>query len=285
MAVVYYEGHFLPEMEARLPISDRGFQHGDGAYATLQVREGIPLFFEDHYEQLKTQCKAFHLLIPSFDEETILELIKHNHASEGIWRLKIFVTGGDGIENRLPERTGRLLIVLKPFTPPPVKPLKMDVFPIPYWSCHASFKSLAHLNRFYVMEEAHKQGLDDCITITETGHILEASFGNLFWVEGQTLFTPDPSLPLYFGVTIRKVLDLAQELGFKITYVCSSLADIPTNASLFRTNTMHGVRQITQLGERLPPLNSTLQTLFVHGYEKLVEKYVQQKITRYEVTG
>lgn len=287
MTIVYYEGRFLPEAEALLPISDRGFQHGDGVYATIQVREGVPLFFKSHYKQLQAQCRAFHLDMPPFEEGVVDALIQHNRALEGIWRMKIFVTGGDSPENRLPERQGRVLIVLKPFVPLPFKPLSLGIFPIPYWSCHASFKSLAHLNRFYVMEEAHKQGVDDCITLTESGHVLEASFGNLIWVREKTVFTPDPSLPIYFGVTVRNVVGIAQELGFQIAYSRAPLSEIPYDSVAFRTNTMQGVRPIAQIGERAFPFNPTLQTVFVNGYEELVrsqiESYGQKKAALPEV--
>ncbi len=275
MAVVYFEDRFLPEAEALLPISDRGFQHGDGIYATIQVREGVPLFFQSHYEQLQAQCRAFHLQMPTLEDEIIEALIHRNGAFEGIWRMKIFVTGGDCPENHLPERKGRLLIVLKPFVPLPFKPLTLGVFPIPYWSCHASFKSLAHLNRFYVMEEAHRQGVDDCVTFTETGHVLEAAFGNLLWVKEKTVFTPDPTLPIYFGVTVRTVLDIARELGFQIEYIKAPLCEIPCDSVAFRTNTMQGVRPIAQLGDRVFSLNPTLQTVFVNGYEERIKSQLK----------
>lgn len=275
MGTVYYEGAFIPEAEALLPISDRGFQHGDGAYATIQVREGVPLFFEPHHEQLQNQCRSFNLEMPDFELSIIEELIQRNRAFEGIWRLKIFITGGDSPENRLPERRGRLLIVLKPFSPLPFKPLKMGIFPIPYWSCHASFKSLAHLNRFYVMEEAYRQGMDDCVTHTETGHILEAAFGNLVWVREKTVFTPDPTLPIYFGVTVRNILEIARGLGFHIEYVKIKLSMLPREAVAFRTNTMQGVRPISQIGDHLFAHSPTIETLLVKGYEELIKNQVQ----------
>lgn len=159
---------------------------------------------------------------------------------------------------------------MEPFTPLPFKRLKMGIFSTPYSTCHASFKSLAHLNRFYVMEEAHRLGLDDSVTVTEKGELLEAAYGNLFWIKERTFYTCDPTLPLYFGVTIKNMVRLAQELGFKIEYVKWGLADIPLGSVAFRTNTMQGVRPIGQMGGMLFAENMTLQDLFVKGYEALV---------------
>lgn len=269
--IIYFEGDFVPEERAQVPISDRGFQHGDGAYATIQVREGMPLFLKSHLDNLREQCERFHLSMPPLEREVIEDLIRRNDAFRGIWRLKVLVTGGDGGENRLPKRQGRLIVFVQPFTPLPIKNLKLGVFPIPYYTCHASYKSLAHLNRFYVMEEAYRLGLDDCITLTEKGEILEASFGNLFWVQEKTLFTPDPSLPLYFGVTLRNSIHIARELGFKVEHVKCRLADLPTQVTVFRTNTMQGLRPIVQIGERAFTSSIPVQMLFIHGYEQLIE--------------
>ncbi len=250
MGIVYFDGVMMPEEEVRIPFSDRGFLCGDGAYATIQVNEGVPLFLMAHIEQLRAQCARFKLLMPPLDPEAVWELITLNQAVEGIWRLKVVVTGGESELMRLPERRGRMLIFLKPFELPPLKSLHLGVFSAPYTSCHASFKSLAHLNRYYVMEEAHRLGLDDAVTVTEGGILLETAFGNLFWIKEKTVYTCDPSLPLYFGITLKNALTMASKLNFKIEYVKWGLSEIPPHTTAFRTNTMQSIRSIAQIGER-----------------------------------
>lgn len=267
MSIVYFDGHFLPFNEVGIPLSDRGFQFGDGVFATIQVCEGIPLFLEMHLKQLETQCCSFNLILPYIGLEIIEELIQLNQATKGIWRLKIMITGGDTTEVRLPKRTGRVVILILPFQPLKPYPLRLALFPTPFYLCHATFKSLAHLNRFYLMEEANRQGVDDCLTLTERGIVLEAAFGNLLWVKEKTLYTPDPTLPLYFGVTIKNVVQVAQEAGFQIKYVQYTLMDIPDQACCFRVNTMNGIWPIAQLAERTFSRNKGIETLLVEGYE------------------
>lgn len=235
----------MPENEARVPLSDRGLLYGDGAYATIQVREGKPLFLETHLERLKTQCRAFNLQMPPLHTSAIAELIRLNQAQEGIWRLKVIVTGGDDPALYLPNREGRLFMTLKPFDPPPSEPLKIGVFPHPFHLCHASFKSLAHLNRFYVMQEARRQGVDDCLTLTESEIVLETAFGNICWVIEKTLYTPSRRLPLYFGVTLTKLIEGAQKQGYRIEEVEVKLEELPDEANYYRTNSMGGVRPIS----------------------------------------
>lgn len=276
MELAYVEGRFIPYEEASIPISDRGFLFGDGAFSTIQVRDGFPLFLQTHLDQLRAQCAAFNLIMPPISQSLIEELIDRNQAGEGVWRLKIVVTGGDTPEIALPTRKGRLVILIKPFQPSVHPPLKLGIFPIPFYLCHASYKSLAHLNRFYVMQEAKVQEVDDCVTLTEQGIILEAAFGNLFWVKAKTLYTPDPKLPLYFGVTIKNILKIALTLGYQVEFIKAPLDAIPEGASCFRVNTMQGIRAVAQIGTSLFSVNTVVERVFLNGYEDLIEAEKQQ---------
>lgn len=248
MSFVYYEGAFLPQEEAKIPVTDRGFLFGDGAYATIRVEKGVPFFLETHLKRLEEQCQSFSLEMPSLSISSIEELIRLNHATSGVWRLKLIVTGGDGFQMFLPKRKGRLLMTLSAYQASSQQPLRVGIFPYPFHLCHASFKSLAHLNRLYVMEEARRQGVDDCLTLTEKGIVLEMAFGNLCWIQDRTLYTPSRSLPLYFGVTITKLIEKMNKEGYRIEEVEATLQDMPDEAAFYRTNSMGGICPISEIG-------------------------------------
>lgn len=272
MTIIYCEGKFLGEGEPCIPITDRGFLFGDGAYATIQVREGIPLFLHHHLTKLRAQTASFGLTMPPIPLSFLSELIARNGATTGIWKLRIFVTGGDSPLNRLPQRQGRLLMTLHPFEPLPFAPLRMILFPYPFSVCHASFKSLAHLNRYYVMEEAHQKGCDDAVTLSDKGYLLEASFGNLFWVEEKKLYTPKRTLPLHFGVTITSVMEIAEELGLATQEVALCYEDLSETAHYFRCNSMGGIRPITALESKRFSRDLAFEERLLHTYEEFVAK-------------
>lgn len=275
MTIVYFDGSFLREEEVSISFTDRGFLFGDGAYATIQVRDGVPLFLERHLERLRAQCQSFYLEMPPLSSLEIYQLIACNRAESGIWRLKIIVSGGDSPDYRLPKREGRILAFLAPFTKPPSHPLKLSLFTYPFSLCHASFKSLAHLNRLYVMEEALQQGFDDAITLTEKKLVLEASFGNLFWVEESTFYTPSPELPLYFGVTIERMAENAKALGYEVKKVKTPLSRLPRGGVYFRTNSMGGVRPVSQIGPMPCRLDEGVARIFIGLYEKEILEHMQ----------
>lgn len=265
--IVYLDGAFLPEAEAKIPVHNRGFLFGDGVYATIQVHDGKPLFLETHLQRLIKQAKHFGLQPPHIKEDEIYELIEKNGAQEGIWKLKVIVVGGEEPEMRLPQRqAGHLLFLLHPFSLPPYEPLQIASFPTPVVTAHTSFKSLAHLSRYFVMEHGLSIGCHDAFTMTEGRTLLECAFGNLFWIAEGKLFTPDPSLPLHFGVTISQVVEMAQEMGLGVTFMKISLEEIPEKAFLYRCNTMSGIRPVKKIGLRLFERSLSLE-------EELLERY------------
>ncbi|NGX54275.1 MAG: Aminodeoxychorismate lyase [Chlamydiae bacterium] len=255
MNIVCLDGKYLPEDQATIPINDRGFLFGDGLFTTILVRDGRPFFLKAHIKQLLRQCAELKITPPQIHEEAISTLIEKNQATSGSWRLKIVITAGNGPERALPSREfGHLLLTLTPYTPPPEKPLELAVYPHPIDHSHARIKSLAFLNRFTVMEYAHEQGADDAITQSADGVLLESAFGNLFWIYEGTIYTPDPALPLYFGVTLSEFL---KQTELPVRYGRWKVDEIPEEGSLFRTNSLTLIRPIARIGDYHFKLGST----------------------------
>lgn len=263
--IVYHESAFIPEEEAKISFLDRGFLMGDGLYATIQVFEGKALFLKNHLDRVKAQSLNLGIDLPTLNEKLIYDLIDNNGAHQGIYKLKIVVSGGTDQLMRLPRnRAGSLLIFLKPFTPPPYKPLTMALYPETVVSPHSSFKSLAHLTRYFVAEYAHERKCDDALTRSPEGYLLEASFANIFWVEDETLFTPDRHLPLHFGVSISEAFAMVS----KAQFVRKKLEEIPETACLYRINTMSGIRPIEKIEAKVFRRDLSLEKHLFETFEK-----------------
>lgn len=203
------------ERDAAVPITDRGFLFGDGVFTTCKVEDGKIVDWEAHCERLRSQCSLLHIHPPDLDVDLVKQLIKKNEAGNGIWRLKILITGGNSPSLSLPQRSyGILLITLKPFQVPegPVKvcryPYSMD-FPL------AKMKSLSYLHRLMVKQFALDQGADDAIVCSSEGWVMEGAFSNLFWKDQGVVVTPDFSLPLLPGTYLSSLKGCREE---KLTY-------------------------------------------------------------------
>lgn len=245
--IVFLDGNYLPEEKASIPVSDRGFLFGDGLFTTLLVKAGKVHLFHPHLEGLQQQCHALKITPPQITELMVERLIAENNATEGTWRLKIVLTGGNNPELMLPQRAcGHLLMTLKPYTPP-TAPLKLAIFPHSCATSQAHLKSLSFLERLVIMDYAHQNRCDDAITMTQDKILLETAFGNIFWIYNKVLYTPEPTLPLYFGMTLTHYIENS---SLPVCYGRWRLEEIPDGALVFRTNSLSLVQPIVQIGKR-----------------------------------
>lgn len=231
------DGKCLREEEACLPINDRGFLFGDGVFTTLRVCDGKVEFIELHLERLKQQCLQLNIIPPPIPLEWLGDLIKANQAIQGIWRLKIIVTGGNDPVLRLPKRKhGHLVMTLQPYSIQPLTPCRLCLYPEPIHRPVAALKTLSYLDRLCVYEYAQQKGFDDAIV--RDGHLLETAFSNLFWIVDNQFFAPDESLPYFKGIILNEL---------KKNFTFQSAENIPKNSHVFICNSLIHFRPVIEI--------------------------------------
>ena len=55
------DGVVTPLAEARIPVMDRGFLYGDSIYEVFRTYEGVPLFFDEHWQRFANSARLIHL--------------------------------------------------------------------------------------------------------------------------------------------------------------------------------------------------------------------------------
>lgn len=269
--IVFFDHSFIPENEACISISDRGFLFGDGAFTTIKVCSGLIECYSLHCERLKRHCRELNIIPPEINSEWIKELIVKNDAKKGKWRLKIMVTGGAdrtlSCEMRL---HGHLIMTLSPYQDELEKELHLVLYPHPVIKPLSKVKNLAYLDRLWIKKYAIAQGRSDALVLDENGFILETAFSNVFWRIGTDIFSPDPSLPLLEGIAIHLVEETAAAMQLNYRPVRMRLDEIPNDAQLFVCNSLKGVCPVTSINERLFNRDFTWENLFCQEYKKLI---------------
>lgn len=266
--MIYIDGEFLEE--AKISVLDRGFLFGDGVYVSVLVKEGIPLFLPEQLQRLKEAGDYFGILQPEINESSIYELIEKSGAKEGRYKLQIIITGGRDTKQALPIRNyGHLIMLLKQAAPRPERPLACTLYPEPISTPHSHYKTLAHLNRYFVMDYALMQGYDDAITQSPEGYLYETAFGNLFWIYQNHLYTPDKAFPLHFGITIGIIIStIAPGLGLGVNYVKARLEDIPEAAFVYRSGSIMGIVPVERINDRKFGQKKELENAFQALFEQ-----------------
>ena len=84
--IIYIDGKFYPEEEAKVSVFDHGLLYGDGVFEGIRAYEGRVFKLEEHLRRLEDSAQAILLKIPLDREEmraAVLETCKRNKMKSG----------------------------------------------------------------------------------------------------------------------------------------------------------------------------------------------------------
>ena len=219
--VVYLNGEYVPESEARISVLDRGFLFADGVYEVIPVYGGCLLREDEHLQRLARSLEQVRLSNPlslSQWKAVFAELLRLNPGSErGIY---LQVTRGvarrDHAFPKAAEPT--VLVMVNPMTLPDVDLLKTGVAAVTLsddrWS-RCDIKSISLLPNVLARQQAVEQGAAEAILIRQ-GLAVEGAASNLFVVADGVIVTPPKDRHLLPGITRDLVIELAQQQGYPV---------------------------------------------------------------------
>jgi D-alanine transaminase len=90
--IVYVNGDYLPETEAKVSVFDRGFLMADGVYEVTSVLDGKLIDFAGHAARLARSLSELDMASPVTDDDLLTihrELVARNGVTEGMVYLQI----------------------------------------------------------------------------------------------------------------------------------------------------------------------------------------------------
>jgi D-alanine transaminase len=254
METVYFNGKFIPKEEVKISPDDRGFLFGDGIYEVVRWYEGFFYDMNNHVTRMGRSLREIRIswddrgLFPSVAEE----LVKINGLQNQPAMVYLQVTRGAARRTHSfpsPEVTPTVYAYAWGFVPDSAakeKGIKVMMKEDIRWS-RCDIKSIALLANTMSFQEAHENGLKECIFV-RNGLITEGSRSNIFFVIDGTLFTHPESNHILSGVTRKNVLRIAEEAGIKIREEAVAENRIRLIQEAFITNTSAEVTPVTELG-------------------------------------
>ena len=90
--IVYVNGEYVREEEAKISIFDRGFLFADGVYEVTSVLGGKLIDFEGHFVRLTRSLSELQMVNPITSEDLLKvhrELVQKNSVVEGLVYLQV----------------------------------------------------------------------------------------------------------------------------------------------------------------------------------------------------
>ena len=251
---------------------DRGLAYGDGVFRTLRTRDGLPLWWRDHYAKLADDCAALMLACP---DETDLraETCRVAQAGEGV--VKIIVTRGGGARGYAPAATQAPTRVVSS-APLPAHALgggdvaaRWCMLQLSRQPRLAGVKHLNRLENVLARAEWDDPAIFEGLLCDDSGAVIGGVMSNLVIARDGELATPDLSECGVAGVARARLLRAASWLGIRARVGRLARADILAADEVMICNSVFGVRRVARLEDtRWAPAGWT-DTLKTALYEEV----------------
>lgn len=199
-------------------------------FTTLLIERGKVQNLPEHLSRLHAHARILKIPILEWKPHFLSRFLSNYPIQHGQYRLKIFLNEDNysfelsPYEHQIPNGY-RLVIHPNPITHRPIK-------------CHP------YTDRDGIYQSAIAAGYDEALTLSPESYILETAYANFFWRFNNQLFTPDPSLPLLYGITIQKLSPIPLKLPFN---------NLPETANLYLCNSLRKIQPIIAIENKQFP--------------------------------
>lgn len=258
--LIYIDGAFLPEAEAKVSVFDHGLLYGDGVFEGIRFYDGRVFKFAEHLDRLWDSAKSIALKIPMSRadlEAATLETIRQNGLRDGY--LRLLVTRGVGNLGLSPDRCTRASVIIIAATIQLYAKEKYETGMVMVTcatrraspaALSPAVKSLNYLNNIMAKIEANHAGADEGLMLNEQGYVAECTGDNIFTVKNGAVSTPPISAGALRGITRQVVFDICAELEIPIRESEMTRHDVYTADECFLTGTAAEVIAAIELDTR-----------------------------------
>jgi branched-chain amino acid aminotransferase len=273
---IWMNGELIDWADAKVHVGTHGLHYGSGVFEGIRAYEtpkGSAVFrLTDHLKRLHNSARLLYMELPySIDElrAACMELIGANGRPEcylrpiafyGYGELGVSALGNpidvvimswpwgaylgeDGQKNGI-----RAMISSWKRVGPNVIP-------------HVAKATGIYLNSMFAVMEANRAGYDESILLTDEGFIADGSGENVFIVRDGTIYTPDLSASILPGITRDTIIQIAQDLGYRVVEKSLIRTDLYLADEVFMCGTAAEVTPIREVDDQLigPPGPVTLE--------------------------
>ena len=273
--IVYVNGEYLPEEEARISVFDRGFLFADGVYEVSSVLRGRLIDNPGHMARLHRSLTALDMAAPAKDTELEaiqMSLIGRNQVDEGLVYLQV-TRGAADRDFVYPEGVKPSLVMFtqsKPLLQSAQAERGISVVTTEdiRWR-RRDIKSVGLLAASMAKMIARRAGADDAWMV-ESGKVTEGSSSNAYILTREgTLVTRSLGHEILAGITREAVLRLARTSSLQIEERPFSLAEAEEAAEAFITSATTFVMPVVSIdgkpvGDGRPgPVTRQLRELYI----------------------
>lgn len=254
--IVYVNGQYLPEAEAKISVFDRGFLFADGVYEVSSVLEGKLVDNAAHLKRLRRSLGELRMDFATGDGEIAAiqtELIARNQLHEGLVYLQVSrgAADRDFAFPKAPEPSLVMFTQARNLLNNPTAARGLSVISLPdiRWR-RRDIKTVQLLYPSMAKQAALDAGADDA-WLVEDGVVTEGTSNNAWIVKGGKVITRQLSQDILHGITRAAILRLAAEDGIAFEERPFTIAEAQAADEAFVSSASAFVMPVVRIDDKL----------------------------------
>jgi branched-chain amino acid aminotransferase len=290
---IWMNGELVDWADARIHVGAHGLHYGSGVFEGIRAYEtdkGSAVFrLTDHLERLHNSAKLLHMELPYSVAElraSCHELIGVNGLPECYLRPIAFFGYGELGVSALGNPVDVVIMswpwgaylgeegLSKGISAKISSWTRIGPNVIP----HVAKATGVYLNSMLAVTEANRAGYDEAILLTADGLVADGSGENVFIVKGGELYTPDLSTSILPGITRDTVIQIAQDLGYRVHEKALIRSDLYLADEAFMTGTAAEVtplRSVDDIEIGVGPITLEIQEAYLDTARGRSERWAQ----------
>jgi branched-chain amino acid aminotransferase len=292
--IVWFNNRFVPLAEANVNILTHGLNYGTGVF------EGIRGYYDDkqgdvflvraleHYERWKRNCAVLRIAVPPSAADLVeltAALCRRNEFHTDVYVRPIAYKSAARI-GVAPDDQDAYSVVVIPFgayidsrrgiRAGVVSWRRIEDNAIPGRAKICG----AYVNSVLATDEARRNGYDEAIFLTESGHVAEGATCNFFMCRHGKLITPPATDNILEGITRAGIMELASnEMGLEVVERSIDRSELYMADELFFTGTAVELAPIIEVDHRpigtgrIGPISAKLKNLYIDATRGRVSRY------------
>lgn len=264
--ITYFDGKFVDDAEAVVSVRIRALNYGLGCFGGIRgylAADGrqIHVFrVGDHIARLMQSAKVLHMRLPGDHAEVcqlVTELLRRNEVHYDVYVRPLVLNGSTKLAPVMRAEDSLLTMYCLPLQ----RYMEKDAIDV----CVSSWRRATdnaipartkatglYLNSALARREAHDNGYDEAIFLTEYGKVSEGSAEHVFMVRDGVLYTPPSTEDNLDGITRRSVITLATEdLGYKVVERVIGRTELYIGDELFLCGTGAQIQPVRSVDKRV----------------------------------
>jgi branched-chain amino acid aminotransferase len=288
---IWMNGELVDWAEARIHVGSHGLHYGSGVFEGIRAYEtpkGTAVFrLSDHLQRLENSAKLLYMDLGYTVDElkgACVDLIRTNGLPECYLRPIAFYGYGElGV-----SAVGNPIDVVIMSWPWGAylgeEGLKTGISAkISSWQRigpnvipHVAKATGIYLNSMLAVTEANRGGYDEAILLTADGYIADGSGENVFIVRDGVIYTPDLSASILPGITRDTIIQIAQDLGYRVIEKNLIRSDLVLSDEAFMVGTAAEVtplRSVDDVELGVGPITLEIQQAYLDTARGLSERW------------